>query len=140
MLSTFAMYFPEPRTPLSSDFELINAAGHIARIAIELERSHLALRTRKIDCEPSLTLFPRWLGLPVPTARPNSSTGAGWIMPAYRRKRHRIGAWTVALHPEDRDRLRDYWRHLLASGEAGEIEARLRRFDGKYRWFLFRRD
>ena len=92
MLSTFAMYFPEPRTPLSSDFELINAAGHIARIAIELERSHLALRTRKIDCEPSLTLFPRWLGLPVPTARPNSSTGAGWIMPAYRRKRHRIGA------------------------------------------------
>ena len=33
VLGTFAMYFPEPRTPLSSDFELINAAGHIARIA-----------------------------------------------------------------------------------------------------------
>jgi len=32
----------------------------------------------------------------------------------------------------------DYWLHLLASGEAGEIEARLRRFDGEYRWFLFR--
>jgi PAS domain S-box-containing protein len=46
--------------------------------------------------------------------------------------------WTVALHPEDRDRLMDYWRHLLASGEAGEIEARLRRYDGEYRWFLFR--
>src|ERR1700726_9418 len=46
--------------------------------------------------------------------------------------------WTVALHPEDRGRLMDYWRHLLASGEAGEIEARLRRFDGEYRWFLFR--
>jgi len=42
VLGTFAMYFPEPRIPLSSDFELINAAGHIARIAIELERSHLA--------------------------------------------------------------------------------------------------
>lgn len=25
-----------------------------------------------------------------------------------------------------------------ASGEAGEVEARLRRFDGEYRWFLFR--
>src|ERR1700720_5061450 len=46
--------------------------------------------------------------------------------------------WTVALHPEDRDRLMDYWLHLLASGEAGEIEARLRRFDGEYRRFLFR--
>src|ERR1700693_4092529 len=46
--------------------------------------------------------------------------------------------WTVALHVEDRDRLMDFWRQLLASGEAGESEARLRRFDGEYRWFLFR--
>jgi formate hydrogenlyase transcriptional activator len=46
--------------------------------------------------------------------------------------------WTAAVHTEDRDRLIDFWRHLLASGEAGEIEARLRRYDGDYRWFLFR--
>src|SRR5580698_7200567 len=26
---------------------------------------------------------------------------------------------------------------VLASGEAGEIEARPRRYDGDYRWFLF---
>jgi PAS domain S-box-containing protein len=32
----------------------------------------------------------------------------------------------------------DKWQALLASGEPGEIEARLRRFDGKFRWFLFR--
>ena len=46
--------------------------------------------------------------------------------------------WTAAVHTEDRDRLMDFWRDLLASGEAGEIEARLRRYDGDYRWFLFR--
>src|SRR5579864_4826659 len=46
--------------------------------------------------------------------------------------------WSAALHTEDRDRLMDFWRHLLASGEAGEIEARLRRYDGEYRWFVFR--
>jgi formate hydrogenlyase transcriptional activator len=50
----------------------------------------------------------------------------------------RDSGWTVALHPEDRGRLMDYWGHLLASGKAGEIEARLRRYDGEYRWFLFR--
>jgi PAS domain S-box-containing protein len=46
--------------------------------------------------------------------------------------------WAAALHTEDRDRLLDFWRHLLDSGEAGEIEARLRRYDGDYRSFLFR--
>src|SRR3984893_9993399 len=46
--------------------------------------------------------------------------------------------WKVAIHPEDLPRLLDVWQKLLASGEPGESEARLRRFDGVYRWFLFR--
>ena len=46
--------------------------------------------------------------------------------------------WTSAVHPDDLNRIVDYWRDVLASGQAGEIEARLRRFDGVYRWFLFR--
>jgi PAS domain S-box-containing protein len=45
--------------------------------------------------------------------------------------------WTVAVHPDDSKRLLDYWRSVLASGEPGEIEGRLRRSDGVYRWFLF---
>jgi PAS domain S-box-containing protein len=48
--------------------------------------------------------------------------------------------WVDVLHPDDRGRLVDYWRTLLASGEPGEIEARIRRFDGAHRWFLFRAD
>src|SRR5712671_7232292 len=46
--------------------------------------------------------------------------------------------WTAAVHADDLNRLADYWRSIVASGESGEIEARLRRFDGVYRWFLFR--
>jgi PAS domain S-box-containing protein len=46
--------------------------------------------------------------------------------------------WTSAVHPDDLNRLGDYWRGVLASWQSGEIEARLRRFDGVYRWFLFR--
>src|SRR6266436_2257955 len=48
--------------------------------------------------------------------------------------------WKAAVHPDDLDALTDRWRALLASGQAGEIEARLRRYDGEYRWFLFRAD
>jgi len=46
--------------------------------------------------------------------------------------------WTAALHSDDLNGLVDYWRSILASGKPGEIEGRLRRFDGVYRWFLFR--
>src|ERR1700732_2577465 len=46
--------------------------------------------------------------------------------------------WTVALHSDDLSGIVDYWRSVLASGQPGEIEGRLRRFDGVYRWFLFR--
>jgi formate hydrogenlyase transcriptional activator len=44
--------------------------------------------------------------------------------------------WQVAFHPEDLPPLVEKWRELLISGEPGEIEARLRRSDGVYRWFL----
>jgi len=45
---------------------------------------------------------------------------------------------TAAVHPDDVNGLVATWQAILASGHSGETEARLRRFDGKYRWFLFR--
>ena len=46
--------------------------------------------------------------------------------------------WVRAVHPEDLESLTETWRGILAAGEPGEAEARLRRFDGEYRWLLFR--
>jgi formate hydrogenlyase transcriptional activator len=46
--------------------------------------------------------------------------------------------WQAAFHPEDLPLLMEKWRELLVSGEPGEIESRLRRHDGVYRWFLIR--
>jgi PAS domain S-box-containing protein len=46
--------------------------------------------------------------------------------------------WQVAVHPEDLPDLCRRWQAVLASGKPSEMEARLRRFDGEYRLFLFR--
>jgi len=46
--------------------------------------------------------------------------------------------WSVAIHPDDAKGLIDYWQAALASGTEVDVEARMRRFDGEYRWFLFR--
>lgn len=46
--------------------------------------------------------------------------------------------WTASVHPNDLSRLLKEWQALMASGEQGETEARLRRRDGTFRWFLIR--
>jgi PAS domain S-box-containing protein len=46
--------------------------------------------------------------------------------------------WQAAILPEDLPGLLRIWRSVLASGTPGEAEARFRRADGVYRWFLFR--
>jgi PAS domain S-box-containing protein len=46
--------------------------------------------------------------------------------------------WTQAVHPEDRSQLTLKWQAILKSEQPGEAEARLRRADGEYRWFLLR--
>src|SRR6185437_13813017 len=55
----------------------------------------------------------------------SSDAAAGW-------------AWQSAIHPDDLPRLLDHWRMLLQSRKPCEFEARLRRFDGVFRWFLIR--
>jgi PAS domain S-box-containing protein len=145
VLGTFALYSHEPRVPTEEDLALIQGAGHIARIAIERQRSQESLRAalegiknsearlrQVIDTIPTLA----WCNLPdgpneFLNKRCHEYTGLspeesnGW-------------GWQVAFHPDDLPPLMERWSELLASGESGEMEARLRRYDGAYRWFLIR--
>jgi PAS domain S-box-containing protein len=45
--------------------------------------------------------------------------------------------WPRAFHPDDKKGMLVKWSAIRASGVRGGLEARLRRFDGEYRWFLF---
>jgi formate hydrogenlyase transcriptional activator len=145
VLGTFCVSYGEPRTPDTRDLELIEAAGNVARIAIERQRSQEALRSafgeirnseaklrQIIDTIPALV----WWALPDGSKeflnkRWRDYTGLsaeesfGW-------------GWQIAIHPEDLPRMKDKWQELGASGEPGEIEARVRRHDGAFRWFLAR--
>jgi formate hydrogenlyase transcriptional activator len=46
--------------------------------------------------------------------------------------------WKVVVHPEDLDRLVQEWLAILDARKPGELETRIRRYDGVYRWFLIR--
>ncbi|TAX38946.1 AAA family ATPase [Rhizobium leguminosarum] len=47
-------------------------------------------------------------------------------------------AWSRSIHPDDVEKVVAKWRALIATEEAGEIEARMIRFDGVARSFLIR--
>ena len=47
-------------------------------------------------------------------------------------------AWGSVIHPDDLARFVESWRAAVAAGEPMESEARLRRADGQYRWWLIR--
>ena len=43
--------------------------------------------------------------------------------------------WIDIIHPEEQDAVRDEWVRCTSAGQAIDINHRLRRFDGTYRWF-----
>ena len=145
VLGTFAMCYSEPRSPHASDLDLIEGVGNIARIAIERQRSQIALRKaldqiRKSEAQlrKIIDTIPvqAWRGLPDGSIdylnqRWHDYTGVS------AETAHGEG-WKSAVHPDDLQNLLTQWVTLLGSGEAGEMEARLRRFDGAYRWFIIR--
>jgi PAS domain S-box-containing protein len=119
---------------LSDSFNLRQAEG--ARL--ELERQNDRLRRAERELREVIETIPcmawsatadgnaeffnrRWLDYAGLTADQARGTG-----------------WTTALHPNDLSGLVDYWQRILTSSRPGEFEARLRRFDGEYRWLLFR--
>jgi PAS domain S-box-containing protein len=76
------------------------------------------------------------------TAKPDGSVdffSRRWIEYVGLKPEQAVGqGWVIALHPNDVERVVSYWKQLLPKKDTGEIQARLRRFDGVYRWFLFR--
>jgi formate hydrogenlyase transcriptional activator len=108
---------------------LLESEGALQKAVDEIKKSEAKLR-QVIDAIPTLA----WCNLP---DGPNEFLNKCWhdytgLPPE---GSHGWG-WQAAFHPEDLPPLMEKWRELLISGEPGEIEARLRRFDGAYRWFL----
>lgn len=46
--------------------------------------------------------------------------------------------WFGQIHPDDRQQTIDFWKQQSEKGEFFEIEFRIRRYDGVYRWFQSR--
>ena len=63
VLGSFAMYYDEPRSPSDEELRLIESAADIARIAIEHQRAHQALRHSEARNRAMLRAIPDWMFL-----------------------------------------------------------------------------
>lgn len=104
---------------------------HLGQALGEIKKSEAKLR-RVIDTIPTLS----WCNLPDGS---NEFLSKGWHEYTGLSPEEANGwGWQAAFHPDDLPPLMKRWQELLISGEPGEIESRLCRFDGVYRWFLIR--
>jgi PAS domain S-box-containing protein len=145
VLGTFALYQREPGTPTPLQLDLIAQFTNIASIAIDraqrdevLRRSEARLANAESELRDTLDSIPTitW------RARPD-----GYVQQLNKRWFEYTGTtpeqvrgwrWKLCVHPDDLDRLVDIGREYVATGTPIDAEARLRRHDGTYRWFLFR--
>ncbi len=76
------------------------------------------------------------------TADPNGMldhTSQQWLDYSGSTPEQSLGAgWASFVHPDDVERAAASWMHSVQTGQAYDIEFRLRRRDGIYRWFLAR--
>jgi len=145
VLGVFGIYYDQPRLPTPQDTALIDQLAHIASIAIERQRSQASLAQALEDVRRSEDRLRTTIdAIPgfVWTADPDGSVdflNRRWCEYTGLPMRDALGnCWTVTIHPDDSARLQAHWHAQLESGQPGEYEARLRRHDGTFRWFLIR--
>src|SRR6202048_676949 len=143
VLGTFGMYYTEPRTPSETDLRLIEGAGHIAVIAIEGERTQAAL-TKAFDeiakSEAELrTIIDAIPQLIIAIGTDGNFLYANQAVLEYTGlTKEEVGSekFPEVFHPEDSERLREQRAVAISRGVPFEYERRVRRRDGRYRWFL----
>jgi formate hydrogenlyase transcriptional activator len=146
VLGTFGMYFRTVRTPTEREVRLIDYASRVAGIAIERNRSQAALQQAFEEVRKSegqLRQITDAIPQTIVVLGPDGSvvyvnrtvldyTGltSDEVMESDFRER--------VFHREDLERLREARQTGFSSELPWENEVRVRRNDGKYRWFLIR--
>src|SRR3954469_778048 len=136
VLGTFAMYYAEPRVPQAADLEVIEAAGQIALIAIQLEQSQAALRESEGRFRLVVNTIPVMLW--------TSDADSNWTYINYAWNEfagraggsHAVSRWVETMHPDDAGPSAEAYIAAFDRRVPFELEYRLRRHDGIYRWIF----
>src|SRR6266446_4950203 len=136
VLGTFAIYWRESRSPTEQHQRIIEQTTHLAAVAIERERTQAALQSSEerfrliVDSIPGFVSTMNAVGeVEIVNLRTLDYLGM---------TREEIRDWPRVLHDDDRALVLDRWSRSIQTGEPYDIQHRIRRADGVYRWFHVR--
>ena len=139
VLGTFALYSHQARVPSEEDLALIKAAGHIALIAIERQRSQAKLRRDEEELRRIVDLIPQTIIVLNPDGRAVYANRAALDYTGLSLDEIRGDSFRARVfHPDDVQRLREERLAGLSGSTPFENEQRALGKDGSYRWFLIR--
>jgi PAS domain S-box-containing protein len=136
VLGTFAMYYEESRVPDPADLELIEAAGQIALIAIQLERSQAALRESEGLFRPVVNTISVMIWTSDADGQWTYLNHAWNVFAGRAGTSQTASLWAEAIHPADAGRSVEVYARACDRRMPFEMEYRLRRNDGVYRWIF----
>jgi PAS domain S-box-containing protein len=145
VLGTFCLSYAEPRIPNNRDLELIQAAAHIALIAIEMERSRLALKNAVVEIRNSENKLRTIIDTIPGFVCTLSAAGEvelvnRQVLEYFGKTMEELKNWATSnvIHPDDLPRVVDSWKRSIEIGQPYDLELRQRRADDVYRWFQSR--
>ncbi len=136
----------EYRWFLARNSALRDEKGHIVKwyvVLVDIEnqkRAEEQLRNSERNLHTIIETIPAF----VRTANPDGSidfVSQSWLDYVGLSREEWVGwSWMNQVHPEDRDRVVEGRRQMLATGGPREREFRIRQANGEYRWFLSRHE
>jgi PAS domain S-box-containing protein len=108
-------------------------------LAVERQRTEAARHASDYDSSLAVGCIPGLVSILTPTGGIDAVNDA--LVEYCGRTLEELKQWGTSdtVHPEDLPRVIQIFTQAIASGEPYDFEARLRRFDGAYRWFQVRR-
>ncbi len=138
LLGTFAQYYKEPREPGEGDWRVVETAMRTAALAIERKRSETALRRSEARFRQLSD------SAPVPIWMVDARGVCTWVNKTFLEffgctLEQMVGRrFEFALHPEDSPGCEEEFNRCFEARKEFECECRVRRRDGRWRWWLDR--
>lgn len=101
-------------------------------------RVHIALKSSERRFEALSDAIPQMAWSTTADGAPDYFNARWYNFTGAREGEHDGQGWIEALHPDDRERAAAEWGEAVRNGEPYELEYRVRRYDGEYRWTLAR--